>query len=100
MCRWVLVIALVAVLGGCAGSEEYLLGGDLYERSCAACHGEQGEGGIGGPEIGRGSNTDLGLEDEQIAGVIEVGPGNMPGFSRFTREQIDSLVGYVRSLGE
>jgi hypothetical protein len=48
--------------------------------------------------IDRGSNTHLNLTDEQIAGVITVGPGNMPGFSRFTAEQVDSLVVYVRSF--
>lgn len=92
-------LALVVILGGCSSSSEYLLGRDLYDRSCAACHGIDGGGGLG-LEIGRGSNTDLALTDEQIAGVITVGPGNMPGFSRFTPEQVTSLVDYVRSLSE
>ena len=90
------VIALAALLSGCA-SNEYLLGEDLYVRSCATCHGIEGEGGIG-DAVGKGSNTDLSLTDEQIAGVITVGPGNMPGFSRLTQEQVDSLVLYMRSL--
>lgn len=92
-------IALVMVLSGCASSNEYLLGEDLYVRSCATCHGLVGEGGIG-DAIDAGTNTDVGLSDEQIAGVITVGPGNMPGFSRLSPEQVDSLVRYVRSLAE
>ena len=85
-------------LTGCA-SNDYLLGEDLYQQSCAVCHGVNGEGGIG-MAIAAGSNTELNLSDEQIAGVITVGPGNMPGFSRLTEEQLASLVGYVRSLAE
>ena len=88
------------MLAGCSASSEYLVGKDLYDQSCASCHGVDGSGGILGPEIDRGSNTDLNLSDEQIAGVITVGPGNMPGFSRFTPEQVQSLVAYVRSLAE
>jgi mono/diheme cytochrome c family protein len=96
---WLVGLALLLVLGACSVTDEYLLGGDLYDRSCAACHGVDGSGGIGN-EIDAGSNTDLNLRDEQIAGVITVGPGNMPGFSRFTDEQVDSLVQYVRSFAE
>ncbi len=92
-------IALVMVLSGCAASNEYLLGEDLYVRSCATCHGLVGEGGIG-DAIDAGTNTDVGLSDEQIAGVITVGPGNMPGYSRLSAEQVDSLVRYVRSFAE
>jgi mono/diheme cytochrome c family protein len=98
MWRFCAVLALIAVLvSGCGLSDEYLLGRDLYERSCAACHGVDGNGTIG-PEIGQGSNTELNLTAEQIAGVITVGPGNMPGFSRFTPAQVASLVDYVRAM--
>lgn len=92
-----LVLLLLAV--GCAGSDEDLFGKDLYDRSCAACHGVDGGGGIS-DAINKGSNTDVNLTDEQIAGVITVGPGNMPGFSRLTPTQVDSLVIYVRSMAE
>ena len=81
--------ALVLLLGGCAGSNEYLLGEDLYVRSCAVCHGLDGDGG---------GDHHAGDWIEQLAGVITVGPGNMPGFSRLTPEQVASLVSYVRSL--
>lgn len=96
--RLLLAALVLLLLGGCA-SPNNLLGEDLYVRSCAACHALDGDGGIG-LEIGRGSNTDLNLTDEQIAAVIRVGPGNMPGFPRLTDEQVASLVAYVRSLAE
>lgn len=90
---------LTLVVAGCGGSDEYLVGGELYERSCAACHATDGSGGIG-PEIDAGSNTHLNLSDDQIVGVIAVGPGNMPGFSRLSDEQVASLVLFVRELAE
>lgn len=92
-------MALILMLSGCARSNEYLLGEDLFVRSCAVCHGIDGHGGIG-LDIGPGSNTDLNLRDDQISGAITVGPGNMPGFSRLTPEQVASLVAYVRSLSD
>jgi mono/diheme cytochrome c family protein len=99
MFRYWLALLVLLASAGCAGSDEDLFGRDLYERACAACHGIDGGGGIG-QAINGGTNTDLNLTDEQIAGVITVGPGNMPGFPRFTPEQVDSLVDYVRSLAE
>lgn len=92
-------ITLVLALAACGAPEESLFGKDLYDRSCAACHGPDGGGSIS-VDISAGSNTDLNLSDEQIAGVITVGPGNMPGFSRLSPAQVDSLVAYVRSLGD
>ena len=97
MQRVIAGLALLAALSGCSAANENLLGKDLYDQSCAACHGVDGGGGIG-MAINAGTNTDLNLSDEQIAGVITVGPGNMPGFSRLSPEQVDSLVVYVRSL--
>jgi cytochrome c oxidase cbb3-type subunit 3 len=93
------LLLMVLLIAGCAGSDENLFGKDLYDRSCAACHGTDGGGGIA-EAINNGSNTDLNLSDEQIAGVISVGPGNMPGFSRLTPQQVDSLVVYVRSFAD
>jgi len=90
-------IALLAIsLSGC-GSDEQLLGKDLFDHSCAVCHSVDGSGGFG-VDIGPGSNAALNLTDEQIAGVIRVGPGSMPGFGRLSDEQVASLVQYVRSL--
>ena len=96
--RFATALLALVLLGGCAPSED-LLGEDLYVRSCAACHALDGNGGIG-LDIGPGSNTDLNLTDEQIAGVITVGPGNMLGFPRLTPEQLSTLVTYVRSLSQ
>jgi mono/diheme cytochrome c family protein len=96
MRRIAAVVLLVVVTAGCGGSTEGLFGADLYEQACAACHGSDGAGGTG-PAVGAGTNS-VDLSDEQIAGVIVVGPGSMPAFSRFTDEQVDSLVAWIRDL--
>lgn len=90
------VVAIAVLLTGCAGSTEGVFGAELYEQSCARCHGSAGEGGIGGP-IGPGSDS-VGYSDGQMSNIIEVGPGTMPGFPGFTDEQVDSLVAYMRIL--
>jgi mono/diheme cytochrome c family protein len=93
------IAAAVLTLGLTACTDPFAgkTGEALYGQACAQCHGGDLSGGTG-PDIGAGSNTDLNLSDRQLAGVIEVGPGSMPGFGdRLTPEQVDSLVTYVRS---
>jgi mono/diheme cytochrome c family protein len=91
------VLAGAVVMAGCSGSFG-LTGRELYEQSCASCHGGLGGGGVG-PALDVGSGA-ASLTDEQIAGAIRVGPGSMPGFDRLTDEQIDSLVEYIRTVQE
>lgn len=93
-----LALAIASSLAGCGDSLEGKLGGDLYQAGCARCHGPDGSGGIG-PAIGTpDSNAAMNLTDDQIRGVIRVGPGRMPAFDRLTDEQVDSLVAYLREL--
>ncbi len=97
--HWRLLVAVGAVaftLAGCAGSTEGLFGAELYARSCAGYHGGEGGGGSG-PALGAGSGA-VELSDDQIIGVIEVGPGTMPAFDRLTDDQIASLVAFLRTL--
>ncbi len=90
-------VAVVVFLSGC-GSLDGKFGEELYRAGCAACHGTDLSGGTG-PDIGPGSNADIGLFDQQLAGVIRVGPGSMPSYGRrLTKAQIDSLVVYVRRI--
>lgn len=88
------IVVAGALLAGCGGSTEGLLGEELYDKSCAGCHGSDG---LRGTQIGAGSPT-VDLTDNQISGAIAVGPGSMPGFPRLTPEQLDSLVVYIREL--
>ncbi len=90
------MVAGVLLVTSCGGGTEGLLGQELYNRSCAACHASDGSGGAGLP-LGPGSNA-VDLSDGQLFGAIEVGPGTMPSFDRLTDQQITSLVEYVRDL--
>ena len=92
-----LLLALGVAATACSGTGPAtdVFGEELYRASCARCHGGNLQGGIG-RELGPGSNAAVEVVDEQIAGVIRVGPGAMPAFGRLTPEQIDSLVAYLR----
>lgn len=65
--------------------------------ACAACHGTNGEGGIG-PSLVDGREVRR-ADDEQLFNSIQQGvPGaDMPPFP-FPDEQVWNLVGFVRSL--
>ncbi len=90
------IILLAIVVAGCGSETANVYGGELFSITCAHCHGSDLGGGVG-PPLGAGSNA-ASLTDEQIAGVIRVGPGAMPSFDRtLSDEQITSLVTYVRS---
>jgi len=88
--------SLVIVVGAaaCGPGAEGKFGQELYEHSCASCHGSDLQGWIG-PPLGPGSGA-VELTDEQLAGATRIGPGAMPGFARLTDEQIESLVEYLR----
>jgi cytochrome c6 len=76
---------------------------DVYKAKCASCHGADGKG-----ETPAGKNMkvkDLASDDVQkqsdadLAGVIEKGKKPMPGYEgKLTKDQIDGLVKWVRTL--
>ncbi len=91
----VIVMFVGVVVAGCSDASEGKYGADLFGVTCAHCHGSDLAGGVG-PPLGPGSDAAT-LTDEQIAGVIGVGPGAMPAFAdRLTDEQVESLIGYLR----
>ncbi len=78
-------------------------GGDLFKAKCAACHGANGAG-----DTTMGKNLklkDLGsaevqkMSDEEIANTISKGKNKMPAYDgKLTKEQINDLVKFIRSL--
>jgi cytochrome c6 len=74
-----------------------------YKAKCATCHGPDGKGDtamgktmkvkdLGSAEVQKQSDAD-------VTTIIEKGKKPMPGYEgKLTKEQIDSLVKYVRSL--
>ena len=91
-----LLAGAALILSACSADTSGKFGQELFEQTCAVCHGDDGAG-LSGPAIGAGSDA-IELTDDQIYGVMEVGPGTMPSFRRLTAEQLDSLVEYVRTL--
>ena len=100
MPRRVLFTFLIGVLlaTGCGRSTTGKSGAELFEVSCARCHGAGGQGGIGPPIGTADSAAARDLSDAQIFGAIRVGPGAMPANPALTDGQIDSLVDYLRQL--
>ena len=78
-------------------------GGDVFKAKCAMCHGASGAGDTG---MGKAMNLrDLGSPDVQkqsdadLNGIITNGKGNMPKYDgKLTKEQIDSVVAFIRTL--
>ena len=78
-------------------------GAALYKSKCAMCHGPDGKGDTA---MGKTMKVkDLASADVQkqsdadITTIIEKGKKPMPGYEgKLTKDQIDGLVKYVRSL--
>jgi mono/diheme cytochrome c family protein len=91
-------LAQVAVFEPSASTDAGVAGGDFYrgevvfERACASCHGDGGEGGSPGPRL-----VDSGLDAAVIASTIEQGSGVMPPALVTGREQAD-VVAYVVAI--
>lgn len=74
-----------------------------YKAKCATCHGPDGKGDtapgksmkvkdLGSPEVQK-------LSDADLTTAIEKGKKPMPGYEgKLTKEHIDDLVKYIRSL--
>ena len=77
-------------------------GAAAFKANCAMCHGPDGSGNT---PIGKSLNIpDLRsaeiqkLTDTEIAGVISNGKGSMPSFKNLSKDQIHSLITYIREL--
>ena len=76
---------------------------DVFKSKCASCHGADGKGDT---PAGKKMNVkDFASDDVQkqsdadLATVIEKGKKPMPGYEgKVTKEQIDGLVKWIRTL--
>ncbi len=65
----------------------------LFGQFCAACHGANGEGGLGGEVAG------IGLSEVELDGIIRNGVGSMPGFAgQMSEGELAALVAYTEAL--
>ncbi len=72
------------------------LGGQLYSRNCATCHGDDGKGTLPGvPDFTRGEG--LFQSNENLLRVIRDGKSVMPAFKGIlTDDEIRDLIAYLR----
>lgn len=72
-------------------------GAKLYARNCAACHGDNGTGGIGVPLALRSFQTSI--SDDYLRKTIRQGrPGRvMPGFAKLDDSEVEAIVGHLRT---
>ena len=76
---------------------------DVFKSKCASCHGADGKGDT---PAGKKMNVKDFASDEvqkqsdaDLAAVIEKGKKPMPGYEgKVTKEQIDGLVKWIRTL--
>ena len=72
---------------------ELVEGHALFGQFCAACHGENGEGGLGGPVAG------IGMSAVELDEIIRNGVGSMPGFAeRMSDGEVAALVAFTEAL--
>jgi mono/diheme cytochrome c family protein len=69
-------------------------GSTIWDNACAACHGEQGQGGHGGGSDIRNTALSLG----QIMLEVNAGRNSMPAFAGFSEQELLDISTYVRDV--
>jgi cytochrome c oxidase cbb3-type subunit 3 len=74
-------------------------GRQIFESTCAGCHGLDGRGGERGPDISKRPQV-VQLSDEELLRILREGrPGaGMPPFDALGSAKLKSLLDYLRSL--
>jgi cytochrome c551 len=81
--------------GGGDGGSGAALGEEVYDASCASCHGGDGQG-ASGPAL---TGVDERLSRDEHVEVVREGRGSMPGWEGdLTEEEIDAVVDYERTV--
>ena len=104
------LLALAALFATAARADDLDVKELWKEKNCAKCHGNDG---MGQTPMGKKNHSpnftrarwqqrhdDAEIKKAIIEGVVEDGKRKMPAFgSKLSPEQIDALVGHVRSFG-
>ena len=108
---WLLTLSFALAIPGLASAAPDKKTERLWKSKCASCHGADGKGDTDqGKEMGIGDVTTAAWQkqftDQQIKDVVAKGfkrekngkQQEMKPLADLTPEQVDALVGYVRSL--
>jgi mono/diheme cytochrome c family protein len=69
------------------------IGGKLYEKNCALCHGDDRQGEVSNYPGLLGVRQRM--DDGQIVNTIHHGKGRMPGFPQLTRADADAILRFL-----
>lgn len=105
-CRMVGLFTVLAILSvgssNLAAQKSSSAGAAAFKTNCATCHGPDGSSdtptgkSMNAPDL-RSAEIQK-LSDMEIATVISDGKNAMPPFKNLSKEQINSLVKYIRGL--
>ena len=79
-------------------------GKEVFDKSCKACHGAQGQGNPGMAKMLKvemralGSKEVQAQSDADLKKIIAEGKGKMKAQSSLTAKQIDDVVAFLRTL--
>jgi mono/diheme cytochrome c family protein len=87
-----IVILSIASAASAQATSSELTANPIYQKQCARCHGNTGEGRhVGGPSLVSGKSTTH--SDDELRNMIVKGKGRMPKYGgKLTPEDIDTLV--------
>ena len=85
-------------MGGPMSDQQRLaMGGAIFKKQCASCHGENGSGGSG-PSLQK-ADFKYGRTPEAIKESIMKGrPGGMPAFPNLQEIEVETVTAYVMTL--
>ena len=70
----------------------------LFKQSCEVCHDTLGTGRKPGPRLKNYYRSHPRPADSAVREIILQGKGKMPGFSTFSKSQMNDLVEYLKTL--
>ena len=79
-------------------------GKEVFDKSCKACHGAQGQGNPGMAKMLKvemralGSKEVQAQSDADLKKIIAEGKGKMKAQSSLTAKQVDDVVAFIRTL--
>jgi len=78
--------------------EDRLAGAQIFQRTCAACHGPGGTGGVAGPDLVSAASRKVDSDEAVYQTIVKgIAGTSMPAFPGSAKE-VWQLVAYVRSL--
>lgn len=93
-------LLLASAVGFAQAPDPTLTSNPAYEKNCARCHGETGEGRhFHGPSLKSEKIASASADD--VKSIIKNGKGHMPKFAgKLTPEEIDTLAQQIKAANK